>query len=279
MREGDPSQAGQHVPSTRRVRVLAALLVVLALCLMLVVAEWVARALEPKQVIHGYTSYPRDPELGWTPPIGKATVTTHEFTAHYDVNELGMNDEPVSAAEKPPVRLLALGDSHTFAVGVDWDEAWPNVLEGLLRGGNGRDVAVYNAGVVGYSLGQYLLRMRQLAPVLDPQLVLIGFSMATDVQDLIPPRMGGFVYGNPWGRVYFDLDEAGTLIEKRELVGMDVPPSPEASRGRFLRALTSSFALSRRLKRSRLAMSIAAHLSGRGLSLWQGTETTVLKDL
>jgi hypothetical protein len=138
------------------------------------------------------------------------------------------------------------------------------------------DVTVYNGGVVGYSLGQYLLWMRELATVLEPQIVLVGFSMATDLYDLIPPRLGGFVYGHPWGRVYFDLDEAGQLVEMRDLVGSDVPPRSEGSSlTRHLRSLTSSFALSRRLKRSKLAMSLAARLSGGGVSLWPGMETAL----
>jgi hypothetical protein len=122
--------------------------------------------------------------------------------------------------------------------------------------------------------------MRDLAPTLSPQIVLVGFSMATDLQDLIPPRLGGFVYGHPWGRVYFDLDEAGNLLELRDLVGKDVPPRTEGTTwGRFVRALNSHLALSRRFKRSKLAMSLVTRLSGRGLSLWQGTETAVDKVL
>ena len=57
---------------------------------------------------------------------GDAFELTHEFVAQYDVNALGMNDEPVEASEKARIRLLALGDSHTFAAGVSMDGAWPN---------------------------------------------------------------------------------------------------------------------------------------------------------
>lgn len=277
-----PEATGASAPRRPgwKLALLAALLVAAVVLVLLGLAEGLARVLEPKPVIHGYTAYPRHPVLGWTPPIGKATVTTHEFEAHYDVNALGMNDEPVERSAGARTRLLALGDSHTFAVGVSRDEAWPNVLEGLLGAGRPGDVAVYNAGVVGYSLGQYLLRMRELAPALEPQLVLVGFSMATDLQDLIPPRLGGFIYGHPWGRVYFDLDEAGKLIELHDLIGKDVPPrtaGPSWVRG--LRTLKANSALVRRFRRSKLAMSLAGRLSGRGVSLWQGTETAVLTTL
>ena len=53
----------------------------LSLMLALVVAEIVAKLLEPRQKVHGAVTAQKHPELGWLPPIGKATVTTTEFTA------------------------------------------------------------------------------------------------------------------------------------------------------------------------------------------------------
>jgi len=184
-----------------------------------IMAEALARFLEPKQVIHGRTDYLRHDVLGWVPPPGKATVSTHEYVAHYDVNSLGMNDEPVEGTDRRSrMRILALRDSHTFAVGVSQGKVSPNVLESFLFKKDVEAGTVYNAGSVGYSLGQYLLRMRDLEAVLDPQIVVIGFSLATDLYDFIPPRLGGFVYGHPWGRVYFDLDQDGSLLEVHDLV-------------------------------------------------------------
>ena len=131
-----------------------------------------------------------------------------------------MNDRPIEeTVGRSALRVLALGDSHTYAVGVSQQEAWPNALEQMLFHGNLDAGTVYNSGVAGYSLGQYLVRYRTLRAALKPQVVVIGFSMATDLYDLVPPRLGGFVYGSEAGRLYFDLDDQGRLLEKRDLVG------------------------------------------------------------
>ena len=66
--------------------------VVIGLAGALAIAEAVARVIEPKPVVHGRTVYVRHPELGWLPPPGEVTISTHEYTARYSVNSLGMND-------------------------------------------------------------------------------------------------------------------------------------------------------------------------------------------
>ena len=86
---------------------------------------------------------------------------------------------------------------------------------------------VWNAGVIGYSVGQYLERFRRLSGLLKPTLVIVGFSMATDLYDLIPPERGGFVYGGDAARVYFDLGNDGELIEKVYSPSHAATPSTE----------------------------------------------------
>lgn len=271
------------LPSFRRRFLFPVVASLLGCAIALVVAETAAAMLEPDVRVHGAAAATRDPELGWLPPIGRSTVTTGEFTAVYDVNALGMNDRPVEETlGRARRRVLALGDSHTFAVGVSQQETWPNVLEALLFGGDLDAGTVYNASVAGYSLGQYLVRFRGLEKTLDPQLVLIGFSMATDVYDLIPPRLGGFVYGADAGRVYFDLDEDGRLVEQRDLVGQQLAQDAARPRSASLqiRGFLERFALYRRLKKSGLAMAIATSgWTPGGDSLWPGPDTALRREL
>lgn len=273
-------------PTRSRLKRLAfhALALTLSLVLAFVVAEVAAALLEPNQKVHGSVAAARHPELGWLPPAGQATVTTGEFTAHYDVNALGMNDRPIEeSVHRSAVRILALGDSHTYAVGVSQQDAWPNALEGALYHGNLDAGTVYNSGVAGYSLGQYLVRYRTLADALKPQIVLIGFSMATDLYDLVPPRYGGFVYGSEAGRVYFDLDEAGRLVEVRDLAGTTIDAADIRANRSFsqrLRERLDRLALYRAVKKSGLAMAIAARgWRPGGESLWPGPDTAMRKTL
>ncbi|WP_163362900.1 hypothetical protein, partial [Klebsiella aerogenes] len=69
--------------------------------------------------------------------------------------------------------------------------------------------------VHGYSLDQYLVRFRRLAPIVKPRVVIIGFSAATDFYDVGRTRAGDFVYGSDIGRIYFSLDDKGELVEHR----------------------------------------------------------------
>ncbi len=270
---------------SRRKRLLfVAILCGISVVVALVIAEVIAATLEPDSRIHGAAGAQHHDELGWLPPVGIATAMTGEFTARYDVNATGMNDRPVEeSVGRSRLRIVALGDSHTFAVGVSQEEAWPNALETWLFHGDLDAGTVYDAGVVGYSLGQYLVRFRSVRDLLHPRMVLIGFSMATDLYDLVPPRMGGFVYGPEAGRVYFDLDPDGTLVEHRDLVGQ-VLDQTDAFAARTasqrLRAFLDRFAVYRRLKRSSVAMAIAGRgWLPEGESLWPGPETAMRREL
>jgi len=271
--------------------------------LALVIAELAARLLKPETQPHSekLQSTPHA-KLGWLPEQGKVTEKTHEYTAHFDVNAYGMNDEPIdTAAGLPKHRILGVGDSHTFAVGINQQDTWPNVLEKLIYGTHSDTGEVYNAGVIGYNLGQYLVRSRLLEPIVDPQITIIGFSMATDLYDLVPPEHGGFIYGGGLGRVYFDLDSDSNLVEKHDLVGGYLYASKEAMEkdqadttksskptkfkaaekaysSRF-RDFLSRFELYKLLRRSKIAMWIATNLRPGGESLWPGLDTSLKKNL
>jgi len=92
------------------------------------------------------------------------SVTTHE----------GLRS-PRVARVKRGFRVLALGDSCTFGVGVEDGETWPARLSRLLRA-EGIDAEVINAGVPGYTAfqGKRFLETRGLA--LEPDLVLVPFG-------------------------------------------------------------------------------------------------------
>jgi len=53
---------------------------------------------------------------------------------------------------------------------------------------------------------------------LAPTTVLVGVSTATDLFDLLPPRLGGFVYGGNAERDYFDLDDEGAVAKETLVV-------------------------------------------------------------
>ena len=239
--------------------------------------EGIARALEHKPT--GEARLVDDPILGWLPkPNTAGTMVSKEFEAVYTINELGMNDDPVFPLGQSDYRILVVGDSHTFAIGVDEQDVWPNQYEKLLRRSGASNAVVYNGGVTGYSLGQYLNRLKMLDRILDADLLLVGFSMATDLYDLIPPERGGFVYGLQ-DRVYYDLDEAGRIIEKNSKgIMRQATFGNEMGVRHFInikRILQNHSAAYRLLKRSKLAMWMAVRFRPEGKSLWPGLDTAL----
>lgn len=98
--------------------------------------------------------------------------------ARIRINARGFRDAPFSEALAARRRVLAVGDSFTFGLGVDSAESWPEQLERLLRS-EGSDVAVVNAGIPGYSARQMRQLVETLIPELRPQVVLFGLNPET----------------------------------------------------------------------------------------------------
>jgi hypothetical protein len=287
-------------------------LILISVFFAVLIAEWFARKIEPKEVYEGSGgSYLQHPTLGFVPRPGDGRVINFEFDATYRVNEDFMNDLPLEAPYLADSgNIIVLGDSHTFALGVNREETYPWVLNQLLSEDGAQPRKVWNAGAIGYSLSQYLLKYREIRSKIKADWVIIGFSQATDLYDLIPPSRGGFIYGSSFGRVYHDLDALGNLIEKDELVdvysadgtfsevyakvidngsdsgGQEATESKKkGSRSNVNRLqrlkdnLHYRSALYRMLKRSKVAMWFATRIRLGGNSLWPGLDTSLKKNL
>jgi hypothetical protein len=84
---------------------------------------------------------------------------------------------------KHRVRIVALGDSFTFGLGVQQHRTWPQVLEKYLRTDYpGEDIGVLNAGVMSYSPLLQGLQLKGIVGMYDPQLVILMLD-ATDIGD------------------------------------------------------------------------------------------------
>ncbi|MBK7947576.1 MAG: hypothetical protein IPK00_02260 [Deltaproteobacteria bacterium] len=115
-----------------------------------------------------------DPQLGWILPHDDQSFT---IDAPVETNSLGLRDDPMPI-EKPPgeTRILALGDSFTFALGVRFEDLYVQRLERLLnRESPGRRFQVINAGVAGYNTTQELVFLQADGLRYEPDLITIGF--------------------------------------------------------------------------------------------------------
>jgi hypothetical protein len=128
-----------------------------------------------------------DPDLIYRLPAhARGTDVKEEFAVTITTNALGLRDRDYPPAKPPGVRtrLLVLGDSMTFAEGVEAEETYPEVLEATLaaRHGAGR-YEVINAAVRGYGNDQQLVLFERLAPAYRPDVVLLAFFAVNDVDD------------------------------------------------------------------------------------------------
>lgn len=89
------------------------------------------------------------------------------------INSLGLRG-PEPLQPKPPdlKRVLVLGDSYVFGVGVDEEHLFTTRLAQRLSRGGARVEAV-TAGVSGYSNDQQLILLEELGPRLAPDLVVL----------------------------------------------------------------------------------------------------------
>ena len=104
-------------------------------------------------------------------------------------NSLGMR-EPREPGETAGDRvILMLGDSHTYGVGVRYEDSYPARLEAELEA---RDpdarVAVINGGIGGSDTQIAFSQLERLYPLYKPEVVVLGFHSADISQNRIAQR-------------------------------------------------------------------------------------------
>lgn len=111
-----------------------------------------------------------------------------EFSISIHVSSLGLRG-PEIPVRKPAgeYRVLALGDSFTFGQGVEYDQAWPALVERRL----GAPVRVVNAGwAAGSPLG-YERYLGSRGFQLEPDLVIVAVFVGNDVVEDMAERYAG----------------------------------------------------------------------------------------
>ena len=171
-----------------RPRLLPRLLLAVAVsALALAAAEWAVRALhdprplerrEQREIFPFYYQlaeaglFTRDPEERLRYRLTPGFYMELDGR-RYRVNSLGLRGRELPL-QRPAgqQRVVVLGDSFAFGLGVDEGETFPAQLERLLAAG-GRSVEVVNLGVPGYHTGQELAWLERAGFALDPDLVVL----------------------------------------------------------------------------------------------------------
>lgn len=127
------------------------------------------------------TDYIFKPHLEYTYKQGASELFVY-------TNSLGLSDEEIDPNNKDhELRILFLGDSFTWGgYSGNLPEALPNLLEEKLQPHNkfpGTDIQVINAGVPGYGTKQEVALYKKLAPIISPDIVILGFFVGNDFLD------------------------------------------------------------------------------------------------
>lgn len=179
------------------------LAVVLGAVVAAVAGELLLRALWPQRSAVTIGMFRADPDAGYSLQPGyRNVVRVPEYKTDIVVDDEGYRvpagDDhgargtyalPAAgdgAADPGATRILAIGDSFTFGVGVEAEAAWPAVLERLLDAGGDAAVAVRNGGVGGYGplRSEKLLMARQRA--WKPRILVHAVYVGNDLEDCHP---------------------------------------------------------------------------------------------
>jgi hypothetical protein len=118
--------------------------------------------------------YDLDPEVYWKlhpNQIGYLWMGNGSLrSVEARINNLGLRGPDVEVEAHRRIRILALGDSYTFGVGVGDAETFCAVLERAL---GPQRVEVINAGVPGYGIFQAERTLRRLGTQLRPDVVIL----------------------------------------------------------------------------------------------------------
>lgn len=166
-------------------RVVAALAIQLAL--VFGILEVAGRVLDPL----GISYYPETARfyddlalggpLGYQLPPG---MDARYWDTAVRTNSLGMRDREVGPKAPGERRIMLLGDSVIFSLGVDYEDSIPWRLEQRLNAGGDGSYRVLNMGVPSYNTEQELLQLENTGLALAPDAVLLMF-VPNDVEKMM----------------------------------------------------------------------------------------------
>ena len=151
------------------------------------------------------------------------------------------------AAPESVKTILFIGDSMIFGLGLPDSSTIPSLLQAELNHSIPQSpVHVVNAGVIGYDFQRYLYRLQRLAPVIKPDLVIVGLCY----NDLLPNE-------DPYGDIATSLVQLGDdstegaiFISKRQPRASELSIIKGAIRSSALYTLWSQAGLGSRSSRA-----------------------------
>ncbi len=190
----------------RRWRPKALALLLLIALVLVALAEILVRTFWPQPAFYASPGlYVVDPKVGHRMKPGLKGVLGNfaEFTTQVRVNQLGIRGPEIGPVRPGVRRVLVLGDSFTFGMGVEEPDAFPAQLAAEL-GRRGVPSEGINAGIGGYGVPDEVRWFEQYGRQIHPDVIVLGIFTGNDLQDAAPDRPTAFV-------------SHGELLDKAEL--------------------------------------------------------------
>ncbi|MGQ0735472.1 MAG: GDSL-type esterase/lipase family protein [Acidobacteriota bacterium] len=112
---------------------------------------------------------------------GRVTNRT-EFDHEVVINSQGLRNDELAPKKAGTVRILFLGDSFTFGVGVEQEDSFPARVQAELAT-RGIPIEAVNAGVPGYGTAEQATWLERRPDLLDSDLVVLGVFVGNDLHD------------------------------------------------------------------------------------------------
>lgn len=108
--------------------------------------------------------------------VTRLRYNNYDYVLRTNSLGLAMPEIDVARPDAGTLRVLVLGDAFTMPEGLEYEQAYPSLLERRLAARLARRrVQVINAGVTGYGPAETLPQLKELAPLFRPDLVLYEF--------------------------------------------------------------------------------------------------------
>lgn len=126
---------------------------------------------------------------------------------YYEINSAGFRDSrDLPAKDDDGYRIVAIGDSFTFGMGVDLEDSYPKQLETILASEN-IPAEVINAGIIGHNMWQHIEVLKNKVLPYRPDLIILGI-FEDDLHESERPlraTVDGYQGNNPFSGKFAEL--------------------------------------------------------------------------
>jgi hypothetical protein len=178
-------------PVPRRTSCMGALLqgilvILITLVLIAVLLEIGLRFFAPQIVPPLSGLFRPDPVAGYSlRPAVSVHYRSSEADVTFHTNSVGERIVPGYDQSKATNSMVALGDSFTFGMNVQDDQAFPALLNARYNKEGAPQYKVANGGVFGYGTDNEAGWLKEYGWQNNPKVVLVGFFVGNDVKDVM----------------------------------------------------------------------------------------------